>query len=188
VSNALNSLLEQPQCGSHKCSVRLLCLGNELLGDDALGSKVAAQFRRFALPDLDIVCTPETGLQLLDHVVNVNRLIVVDTVVTGSAPLGTIYELRDTAVPRVPGPSPHYVGLLETLAVARELRLPAAKQVCILAVEARGCLTIGQDMHPAIVAAIPDLIQMLRQRIGTKMVEFASCGEETTAIPIRNSP
>ena len=85
---------------------------------------------------------------------------------TGSAPPGTIYEFCDTDLRSVPGVSPHYVGLFEALAVAKHLRLPAAEQALILAVEVKDCLTVGGDMHPAVVAAIPVLVKKVRDRIG----------------------
>ena len=43
----------------------------------------------------------------------------------------------------------------------------------ILAVEATGSSTVGEDMHPAVVAAIPVLIKMVRDRIGTGVGNIA---------------
>jgi hydrogenase maturation protease len=166
VSEASKSETTSPNPAARRWSVRVLCLGNDLIGDDSVGGIVAAHVRQFAPADVEVVGTPETGFHLLDYVLNTTRVIVVDTVVTGSAPPGTIYEFRDTDLKSVPGVSPHYVGLFEALAVARHLRLPAAEQALILAVEAADCSTIGEAMHPAVVAAIPALIKKVRERIG----------------------
>jgi hypothetical protein len=84
-------------------TLRVLCLGNELLGDDALGSVVADQLRQFASSDVDICCTLESGLHLLDRALGVRRLVVVDTVQTGNAPPGTIYQFLDSELPTVHG-------------------------------------------------------------------------------------
>jgi hydrogenase maturation protease len=130
---------------------------------------------------MEVLSTPETGFHLLDYALNVSRLIVVDTVVTGSAPPGTIYEFRDTDLKSPPGGSPHYVGLIEALAVARHLRLPAAEEVLILAVEATNCSTVGEDMHPAVVAAIPVLIKIVRARIGAGVGDIAPLKKEIAA-------
>ena len=173
VSSSSSSAVDRTGSAALKCGTRVLCLGNDLLGDDSLGSMVAAHVRQFAPPNVEVLSTPETGFHLLDYVLNVSRLIVVDTVVTGSVPLGTIYEFRDTGVTPLPGGSPHYVGLFEALAVARHLHLPAAEQVLILAVEATDSSTVGEDMHPAVVAAIPVLIKMVRDRIGTGVGNIA---------------
>ena len=59
------------------------------------------------------------------------------------------------------GPSPHYVGLLETLQLAKELLLNVPKDVFILAVEAADCLTLGGAMHDTVkstVGLVTDLV------------------------------
>lgn len=181
MSSTSNSAVDRSGSDAQKCDVRVLCLGNDLLGDDSLGSLVAAHVRQFAPANVEVLSTPETGFHLLDYVLNVSCLIVVDTVVTGSAPLGTIYEFRDADLKSLPGGSPHYVGLFEALAVARHLRLPAAEQVLIVAVEAKDCLTVGEDMHSAVVAAIPALIKMVRDRIGGGVGDIAPHRKEIAA-------
>jgi hydrogenase maturation protease len=143
-------------------ALRVLCLGNELLGDDALGCVVADRLRQFASPGVDICCTPESGLHLLDRALGVRRLVVIDTVQTGNAPPGTIYQFRDTELPRVHGASPHYMGLCDALALARKLGLPVAEEVTILAVEALDCLTLGAAMSPEVSSTVPGLVNMVR--------------------------
>ena len=142
--------------------MRVLCLGNDLLGDDSLGSMVAEHVRQFAPPEVEVVGTPEAGFHLLDYVLNTRRLVVIDTVRTGTAPPGTIYVFRDGDLKALPGGSPHYVGLYEVLALSRRLGLPVAEEVIILAVEAADCTTLGGEMHPAVRAAIPVLIRIVR--------------------------
>lgn len=143
-------------------TLRVLCLGNELLGDDALGSVVADQLQQFASSDVDICCTPESGLHLLDRALGVRRLVVVDTVQTGNAPPGTIYQFLDSELPTVHGGSPHYVGLCEALALARRLGLRVAEEVIILAVEAVDCLTLGAAMSPQVSSTVPQLVSIVR--------------------------
>ena len=145
--------------------MRILCLGNDLLGDDSLGSVVAEHIRQFAPPEVEVVSTPETGFHLLDYVLNTKRLVVIDTVRTGTAPPGTIYVFRDGDLKALPGGSPHYVGLYEVLALSRRLGLPVAEEVAILAVEAADCTTLGGEMHPAVRAAIPVLIRIVRDSV-----------------------
>jgi len=142
-------------------AMRVLCLGNDLLADDSLGIVVAEQFRQFAPPDIEVISTPESGFHLLDYVLNIQRLIVVDTVLTGAAPPGTIYAFHDHELQAVPGASPHYVGLNETLALARQLGLRVAEEVLFLAVEAYDCTTLGGEMHPEVAAAIPRLVSII---------------------------
>ncbi|MGA8866992.1 MAG: hydrogenase maturation protease [Candidatus Sulfotelmatobacter sp.] len=146
-------------------TVRVLCLGNELLSDDSLGNIVAEHIRQFAPTDVEVISTPESGFHLLDYVLDISRLVVVDTVVTGTCPPGTIYAFHDHELKAVPGGSPHYVGLYETVALARQLGLPVAEEVILLAVEAADYPTLGGVMHPAVLAAIPTLINMVRDMV-----------------------
>jgi hydrogenase maturation protease len=139
-------------------------LGNELLGDDSLGGAVAEQLQQFAAAEVQIVSSQEAGLSLLDYILDVEQLIVIDTVQTG-APVGTIYELREEDMRACPGGSAHYIGLLDAVALARHLSLPVAEQVLILAVEIATDCVIGQAMHPAVATSIPPLLEIVRKLV-----------------------
>jgi len=148
-------------------TVRVLCLGNELLADDAFGNAVAEQLRLLFPASLDVVETPVSGFALIDYLPNVSCLLVVDTVQTGKAAPGTIHLVREGDIKSVSGCSPHYVGLFETLELARKLLPSVPQEVIILAVEAADCTTLGGAMHPAVQAAVPvalDLVREITQR------------------------
>ena len=136
-------------------SVRLLGLGNEILADDALGILVTREVERRFGPLIEVVASSETGFNLIDKLVGAARLLVVDTMVTGQAKPGTIHIFEENQARPVPGTSPHFIGLFEVLAVARELGLAAPREVIIIAVEAADCLTVGGAMHPGVRRAIP---------------------------------
>lgn len=144
-----------------RVAVRVLCLGNPLLADDALGAEVAAALAGRLPPGAEVVQNDLTGFGLLDDLLEVTHLIVVDTVRTGAAPPGTVHLIREDDLRSGPGPSPHYVGLLEMLRLARALRLPAPQEVVILAVEASDCTTIGGAMHPALQEAVPLVVELV---------------------------
>jgi len=146
-------------------SARLLCLGNDILADDALGIRVAEMLRDRLPRTVDVVSSMESGLRLLDHLVGVPRVVVIDTVQTGNAPPGTVYTLRDGDVEYAPGSSAHYIGLFETLALGRGLDLPVARDLYIIAVEASDCLTIGGGITPAVEKAIPEVIRLVEDLV-----------------------
>ena len=163
-----DSGLDRPMSAVHSCSTRVLCLGNDLLGDDSLGSRVASRVQQFAPTDVEVFSTSESGFSLLDYLLGTHRLIVIDTVVTGNALPGTIYKICESELKLHAGGSPHYIGLFETIALSRYLRLPVAEEVLILAVEATQCFTVGDEMNPAVSAAIPALVEIVRNRIGAR--------------------
>ncbi|MFH0750537.1 MAG: hydrogenase maturation protease [Chloroflexota bacterium] len=170
----------------------MLCLGNELVSDDALGIVAARRlFRRLAVagtpvppgPSLDpavtvrafeiprvgpveVVETALTGMYLLEAVVGASRLIVVDTIVTGASDPGTVLELKESDLAGPRGSSPHYIGLLETLDLARALGLEVPADLVILAVEAGDYLTIGGEMTAPVRAAVPVVVERVMALIG----------------------
>src|SRR5689334_13359429 len=91
---------------------RVLCLGNELLADDALGFAVAERIKR-TFPQIDVVATTGTGFHLIDNLTDIDRLLVVDSIQKGNVPPGTLYVLQSSDIKSGYGPSPHYIGLLE---------------------------------------------------------------------------
>jgi len=145
--------------------IRILCLGNELLADDAFGLVAAEELRR-RFPQMDVVFTTDSGFHLLDNLLEAKFICIIDCIQTDRVPPGTLYVLRSSDMKSTYGPSPHYVGLLETLYLARELLLNVPKDVIILAVEAADCLTLGGKMHDAVESAVgvaADLVAEIAQ-------------------------
>ena len=138
-------------------------MGNELLADDALGAVVAGQLRELLPGTAEVVFTSAMGFDLLDDVLGASRLLVVDIIETGAKPPGTVYLLREEEVQPVPGESPHYIGLFETLKLGRKLQLDVPKEVVIIAVEPADCLTVGGAMTPAVEEAVPIVVNLVQR-------------------------
>ncbi len=182
VSTASNGTAERS--GAVGGSTRVLCLGNELISDDGVGIVAARALigrlalagtpadpkdavdpaltvRAFALPRVgrvELVETALTGMYLLDAVVGASRLIIIDSVVTGAADPGTVLELKESDLDGPRGSSPHYIGILETLDVARALGLEVPADLVIVAVEAGDYWTVGGGMTELVEAAVPEVV------------------------------
>ena len=144
-------------------SLRVLCLGNDLLADDAFGPLVAKQLRLQLPSFVEVVETSVTGFGLIDVLTKISHLLVIDTIKSGNEAPGTIYVFRESDTQSVSGPSPHYIGLFETLKLATKLLLPVPEEVTILAVEAADCTTIGGSMHPGVQGAVPVVVALVRE-------------------------
>jgi hydrogenase maturation protease len=151
----------EPSTAGNAARTRLLGLGNDLLADDAFGLLVAREAERLFPRRLEVICSSEAGFNLLDHVVGPARLLVVDAIETGAAPPGTIQVFSAERFPAAPAAGPHFVGLFETLALARRLGMETPEEALILAVEAADCGTVGGPIHPAVRAAIPAVLRMV---------------------------
>jgi hydrogenase maturation protease len=164
--------------------IRILCLGNELLADDAFGLAAAEELRR-RFPQLDVVFTTDSGFHLLDNLLETKIVVVVDSIQTGSLPPGTLCILRSSDMKSSYGPSPHYVGLLETLQLAKELLLNVPKDVIILAVEAADCLTLGGTMHDAVKSAVGLVVELVAEIV--QNWKLAEAHDEDSADALRRA-
>ena len=126
-----------------------------MLGDDGIGPLAAERLKEMLPAAVDIVTTSESGLDLLAHLQHASALVIVDAVQTGAAAPGTVHILNARDLATAAGPSPHYAGLNETLALARALELPVAPEITVLAIEAGEELSFGAEMHPEVRDAIP---------------------------------
>jgi hydrogenase maturation protease len=148
-----------------RCPARLLCLGNDIMADDAFGYVAAEELRQRMPSDVEVVFTANTGFGLIDHLGQATLLVVVDTVVTGMADPGAVYVLEEGDVSSVQGGSPHYIGLFETLALARKLEMPVPDRLVIVAVEASDNMTLGGEMHPTVRAALPVVVERVEELV-----------------------
>lgn len=151
----------------------MLALGNEILADDAFAFRVADEAERRFPGQLEIVRSSGAGFDLLDSLLDASRLLIVDTIVTGSGNPGAIRVFRADRIHPSPGGSPHFLGIFEVLAVGRQLRLPVPDDATVIAIEAADCTTVGGRMHPDIRAAIPEVAGLVGKFLENRSLDPA---------------
>ncbi len=140
-------------------------LGNELLGDDAVGIVAARALKGKLKDQADVVESSLAGMALLDLFIGYERAIIIDAAKTGQSPPGTIYELSPADLGAVIAPSPHYAGLPELLATAHQLQLNFPKEIKIFALEVEDPYTIGGGLSQPVQQALARLIQRVEQQL-----------------------
>jgi hydrogenase maturation protease len=159
--------------------VRLLGLGNEILADDAFGILAAREVARRFPGMIEVVQSSSAGYDLMDHLLGAQRLLVVDTIVTGRARPGAISIFTaDRVQPAAPGGSPHFLGLFEVLAVGRKLHLDVPREIIVIAVEASDCITVGGPIHPGVQAAIPEVVELVGRFLANGTLDNPECREQ----------
>jgi len=143
----------------------VLGLGNDLLGDDAVGIIAVRRLSGEIPGQADFVESGLHGIALIDILAGYERAIIVDAIRTGSLPPGTIIELRPEDLRVVHSPSPHYSGLPEMIQLARELDMAFPENIRILAVEIVDPLTLGGDMSSPVSSALEELIWRIKDRL-----------------------
>jgi hydrogenase maturation protease len=141
----------------------VLGLGNELLADDAIGILAARELAPLLEDRADVIATSEHGVALLDLLMGYESVVVIDAIVTGRHPIGSVFEIDLHKLRPATSPSPHYVGLGDLVDLAKRLGVPFPDDIRIIAVEVADPHTIGGPVTPAVEQAMPELIERARQ-------------------------
>lgn len=133
----------------------VLALGNDILGDDAVGLVAARQLRDL-FPQIDVIEAKGSGLDLIDHLSSYDRLLILDSVCTSGSVPGTITELPREALGRVGVGSPHRAGLPEMLAVAEQLGIALPQELRILAMEVENPFDFREGLTDKATRGLPE--------------------------------
>ena len=145
----------------------ILGLGNSLLGDDAIGlilvEKLSEQIKH---PDLDFKTSEKVGLNLIELVQDYDRAIIIDSIITGNHPPGTVLEFSLDDLPDNPRlRCPHDADFKSAIILARKTGLKMPEEIIILGIEVIDNLTFTQDLSPELSALFPLLFQNLCSKI-----------------------
>ncbi|MCJ2520764.1 MAG: hydrogenase maturation protease [Candidatus Thermoplasmatota archaeon] len=139
----------------------ILCLGNDLLGDDGIGLEAAEPIERAMGTKAEVRSTSMSGLYLVELLEGFDDAIVVDSI-PGDHP-GRIRELTPNDLKPVQVPSAHFVGLPEAIHAARGAGLRVPRRFRILAVEIPIAQTIGASPRPEVRGALPELVRRVTE-------------------------
>jgi len=148
--------------------VLVLGLGNDLYGDDGVGLETVKRLREAwaagsppwsAGHVVTFVECPLSGAALLDVVPGHDALVVIDTIIRENPDTGRIHLLDGADIRDVPGPSPHYISIPQTLALGRALGLDMPRTVKILGIEARSLYRLGEGLSDEMGARMPAVLE-----------------------------
>lgn len=161
-------------CPPRAARVLLLGLGNDILRDDSIGLRIARSLAdEFAdHPAVHVRETTEMGIALLDFLVGYTRAIIVDSIVTGLVPAGTVHVLDIDSIKRLTVHTPHFLGVGETVALGNHLGLPMPSDIRVMAVEVEDPYTLGEALTVPVCAAFPRILEQVRAEL-TRMVEIS---------------
>ncbi len=149
----------------------VLGLGNDLLGDDAIGLLAVRRIQELVGDEVDAIECRCAGLSLLDPLSGRTHAIIVDAIVTGQQPVGTIYRIVPADLRDVTNLSPHYAGLPEVIRMAGHLGLAFPDEIEIIAIEAGDVTTIGAGLTPAVAEALDEVVQQVIEIVRRWQVE-----------------
>lgn len=138
--------------------VVVLGVGNVIMGDEGIGVRCVQRLEAGGgLPEGVIAIDGGTSThELLEDLENLDSLIIVDAVATGSAP-GTLVRLTGDGIPSALSNklSPHQHGINDLLAHLR--LLDRAPRRVVLLGATPDCIALGLELSPTLEAALPEL-------------------------------
>lgn len=147
---------------TERTTTLLLALGNDILGDDGVGLAAARILKTEYNDEVDVEESAEAGLALMELLEGYERALILDAIVTGRHPVGTVLEFGTEIFQRVLAPSPHYAGMPEILALARRLELVFPTEIRILALEVEDPYHLRESFTPSVEAAFPAFVAEAR--------------------------
>lgn len=141
--------------------IRVICCGNPYMGNDAAGLRVMDHLRQTA-PHIDCVEGGIGGMGLIPLMEGFDRIIIVDAT-TGFGTKGDVQVFRSPPPSHVFPLSLHDIGIVETLAIARELGI--APDVIIVGIEGGAIDEFSDRMDDAVRRAIPVAARIVCEEI-----------------------
>lgn len=141
----------------------VLCLGNDVLSDDAFGFRVGEALTGSSVSkQADITTAALAGFALLDLLQGRNSVLIVDTVMTGATVPGKLHFFpRGHWTPSRGLAFSHQISLPTALQLGQLLGYEMPRTIDVLAVEAADVSTLSEDMTPEIRAAVPKAIDLI---------------------------
>jgi hydrogenase maturation protease len=134
----------------------ILGVGSSILTDDSVGLVVARRLgERFAgRDDVDVGINEEAGFSLLEESLGYDRLVVVDSILTGREP-GTVMRLDLSDLGRtIHSNSPHGANLATVMELGRQQEMDVPGVVVIYAIEVVDVLTFGEKLTPELASRV----------------------------------
>lgn len=149
----------------------ILCLGNEILTDDALGPTVAKRLgpRFVSDGDVEVLFAPLAGFNLLDFLNHRHHVLIVDSIVTGKVPPGSISMFPGGHLTPSNGLiNSHQINLPTALKLGRELGYTMPADIDILAVEALDVTTLSEQLTGEVAASVEQVVTRIIDWVETK--------------------
>jgi hydrogenase maturation protease len=146
-------------------------LGNPILGDDGVGWQIAQEIlKRSDLPsDIEVDYLSLGGISLMERLIGYERVILIDSFVTNSHPIGSVscFSLEDLPN-RALGHmcSAHDTTLQNALKIGQDLGAQLPSDISIVAVETQDIFDFSERLSPEVASAVPTAVQAVINLLG----------------------
>ncbi len=145
-------------------------MGNPILGDDRVGILIMRGVRsRFeqegGTGDVTFIESTEGGLLLMDQINGFDRAILIDSVSSGSYPVGTLLKLTKEDFEETRHISNlHDINFATAMKMGNRMGHSLPDDIQIYAVEIKPALDFSKPMSPEVEAVIPKAVEEIGKR------------------------
>jgi hydrogenase maturation protease len=149
---------------SARLSILVIGLGNPILGDDGIGWRIALEVqsrlesaRNTGAPQVEFDFLSLGGLSLMERLVGYRHALLIDAIVTGHQPIGSIsqFELQDLPPSGIGHlASAHDTSLRTAIEMGRVLQASLPDSIHIIAVETQISFEFSESLSPPVAAAV----------------------------------
>lgn len=141
--------------------LKVIGLGNELRGDDAIGPAIIRELAESNLPvALDLINAGADAFTLLEHLIGDSPVLIIDCARMGKRP-GVVlkYNIKDARFKTIENSvSLHGFGFNEVLAMA--VKMGKVADCTVIGVEPK-TVEFGKELSDEVQASIPSIVQMV---------------------------
>jgi hydrogenase maturation protease len=139
----------------------VLGIGNPILTDDGVGIEIARRIEQHN-PDVVVEETNEAAIALLDLVMDYERLIIIDSIMTEDGQPGKLYKLGlEDFSPKMDFMSAHGMDIATAFEVGRGIGCRLPQSVSIYAVEVKDNSNFSESCTPELAARIAPITQKI---------------------------
>jgi hydrogenase maturation protease len=143
-------------------------LGNPILGDDGVGWQIASELQNVdTIPsDVTIECMAIGGISLMESLIGFDRAIIIDSIVTHQAPIGSVkfFKLGDLPNPSLGHmSSAHDTSLQDALQIGHALDAYLPNDITVVTVESQKVYYFSESLTPPVAEAVPEAINIIKQ-------------------------
>lgn len=150
-------------------------LGNPILGDDGAGWQVVELVKKQLgtfQPSVTFDMFDLAGLSLMEQLIGFERVILVDSIITGSYPAGTVFSCRFDELDFPSNrnfASAHDITLAGAIKLGRDLGkpLPADQNISIVGIETGRVIDFSDELSPSIQASINPAAEKVLELLNT---------------------
>ncbi len=164
--------------------ILILCLGNEVLCDDAFGPMVAKLIDGLqqSCDNVEVIFAPLAGFRLLELLHGREKVLIVDSIVSENCRPGTLHFFpMGNLTPSRGLTTSHQMSLPTALDLGRKLGYPMPEHIDVLAVEVADNTTLSERPTDAVAAAVPVAADHIGQWLGAHTLEVVDVNRTPVA-------